>query len=386
MENTLIHAGPSGALSIGDKMQTPCEVIDSLLRKKPADRVGLMDSPWGDTLKKWVKQGYPADEKGEPVNAVDHFDFDMVGCGGWFDWQPKMGVNEIIKETDEWKIVRNGSGAALKWWKNKSGTPEHIDFKMTSREIWEKEYRPLLPGTERKRADKTKKEDTAKNLAKWKEQGKWTHYGSLFIWEMMRGSMGDLCLYETMLVDPEWIRDYCRVYTDLYKNCYRILIEEVGKPDGIWMYEDLGYKQRVFCSPKTYGELIFPYYREMTEFFHGYDLPVVLHTCGFTEPIMDLIVEAGFDALNPMEVKAGNDPLRIAEKYADKLAFIGGLDARVLESGDRALIKREVTRLVEGMKSIGARYVYASDHSISTNVDYKDFKYAIEVYKDHMTY
>ena len=63
----------------------------------------------------------------------------------------------------------------------------------------------------------------------------------------------------------------------------------------------------------------------MVDFYHSFNLPVVLHTCGFVEPILDQIADAGFDALHPMEVKAGNDPLRIAAKYKDKLALVGGL-------------------------------------------------------------
>ena len=35
------------------------ELIDALLRKQPAGRVGLVDSPWEDTLAAWVDQGYP---------------------------------------------------------------------------------------------------------------------------------------------------------------------------------------------------------------------------------------------------------------------------------------------------------------------------------------
>ena len=57
-------------------MQTPRDVIDSLLRKKKADRVGVMDSPWADTLRAWVVQGMPADEKGAAVDSVEHFGFD----------------------------------------------------------------------------------------------------------------------------------------------------------------------------------------------------------------------------------------------------------------------------------------------------------------------
>jgi uroporphyrinogen decarboxylase len=364
-------------------MQTSRDVIDSLLRKKPADRVGVMDSPWPDTLKAWVKQGMPVDEKGEPVDIFEHFGFDVVGVGGWFDWYPKRGVQEIVEETAEWKVVRHGTGAVLKWWKDKSGTPEHVDFDMSSREVWERDYRPLLLDVDRERVDI---KGAAEKLAKRRTQGRWTHFGHCFIWEMMRGSMGDYTMYMSLLADPGWIRDFNRVYTDFCKTYFRMLIEEAGRPDGIWLYEDLGYKHRLFASPKVLEELIFPYYAELVAFFHGYDLPVVLHSCGFTEPALDLICSAGFDGLNPMEVKAGNDPLRIAEKYGDRLTLVGGLDARVLESGDRGLIRREVSALIEGMKSRGARYVFASDHSLSTNVRYDDFRCALEVYREHMMY
>ena len=124
----------------------------------------------------------------------------------------------------------------------------------------------------------------------------------------------------------------------------------------------MGYKNATFASPKVFAELIFPYYRELVEFFHSYDLPVVLHSCGLTEPLLDMVVEAGFDTLNPMEVKAGNDPLRIAARYKDQLAFIGGARcAGSWKSHDRGLIEREVRRLVDGMKSLGARFIFASD-------------------------
>ncbi len=366
-------------------MLTSGKIIDQLLRNRgPFVRVGLSDHPWGDTLKKWAdEEGYPKDEKGNPVSPVDHFGFDLVGVGGWFDALPLRGFSEVTEETDEWKSTRNGAGAVLKYWKNKSGTPEHIDFRMTSREVWDRDYRPHLLELDRERLDLA---GTKKALAERRAQGLWTHYGHLFIWELMRCSMGDMCMYESLALDPDWIHDYCRVYTDLYKMHYEVLIEEAGKPDGVWIYEDLGYKNGLFCSPKTLETLIFPYYTELVEFFHGYDLPVVLHACGGITQAVPLIVAAGFDGLNPMEAKAGCDTLKFADQYGDKLAFFGGLDARVLESGDRPLIRREVSNLVEGMKARGARYVFGSDHSISTNVRLADFEYAIAVYKEHMDY
>jgi len=364
-------------------MQNSREVIDSLFRGKSADRVGLFDSPWEDTLRKWVAEGYPVDAKGEPVAAAEHFGFDLHGAGGWFDIMPLRGVDEVVEETGDWVVKRNGAGALLKWWKNKSGTPEHIGFRMTTREIWERDYRPHLLAVDRKRLDV---EDTRKKLAQKRKEGRWAFYGHLFVWENMRRSLGDITLYESMLLEPGWIHDYNRVHTDFFKSHYRILFEEAGLPDGVWMYEDLGYRNGLFCSPKVLGELIFPYFAELVEFFHSYNLPVVLHSCGGIREALPLIVEAGFDALNPMEVKAGCDALEFARGYGDRLAFVGGLDARVLESGDRRLIRRKIVRLIEGMKTLGARYVFGSDHSLSTNVRYDDFRYALDVYREHMMY
>jgi uroporphyrinogen decarboxylase len=289
-----------------------------------------------------------------------------------------------VDETEEWEVRRNGAGAALKYWKHKSGTPEHIDFRMVSREIWEHDYRPHLLELD---PERVKVRLMRRDFAKASEAGVWTHFGHLFIWELMRQSMGDVTMYESLVLDPDWIRDYCQVYTEFYKKHFVYMFEEVGLPDGVWLYEDLGYKNGLFASPRVLEELIFPYYGEIVDFFHTYDLPVVLHTCGSVAEALPLVVQAGFDALNPMERKAvGNDPFAFAEKYGDRLAFVGGLDARVFESNDRELIRREVADYIEGMKARGARLVFASDHSISPNTRYESYLHALEVYREHMWY
>ena len=389
-------------------MTTSRELINALLRGDKAERVGLVDYPWGDTLAAWVQQGYPtrkvykevgetrwredgkteevkvAGEYEEPVPPWQHFGYDLVGIGPWFDIMPLRGYDELIEETDEWEVRRNGAGAALKYWKHKSGTPEHIDFIMTSREIWERDYRPHLLELD---PERVKVREMKKNLAEAQQAQKWTHFGHMFVWELMRQSMGDVTLYESLILDPGWIHDYNRVYTDFFKKHFAYMFEQVGLPDGVWLYEDLGYKNGLFASPKVLEELIFPYYKEMVDFFHSYGLPVVLHTCGSVAEALPLIVEAGFDALNPMERKAlNNDPFVFAEKYGDKLAFIGGLDTRVFETNDKEIIRREVTNYIEGMKARGARLVFASDHSISPNTRYESYLYAVEVYREHMWY
>ncbi len=365
-------------------------LVQGLLTKGDFDRVGFYDYFWPETPEIWVEQGFPTrvviedgEEVVKPEDPNMHFGADMHAAGGWVKREPILDYEEILAETDEWYIKRTGAGAAFKFWKHKSGTPEHIDFTMTSRAIWEREYRPHLLHVEPRRLDV---KGNAAELATGRAAGKWTFYGDVLVWETARQSLGDVCLYESLILDPGWIHDFNRVYIDFFKAHYTLLFEQVGVPDGIWVYEDLGFKDKLFASPRTYRELIFPYFAEMVAFFHERGLPVVFHSCGKTTDALPLIVEAGFDALNPMEVKAGNDLFAFAEQYGDKLAFVGGFDVRFLETNDREIIRREVTRVVEGMKARGARYFFATDHSVTPLIHYDSYRYALDVYREHMWY
>jgi uroporphyrinogen decarboxylase len=359
------------------------EIIANLLSRSPPKQVGLHESFWEDTLRKWTGQGYPVDEEGKPVDAVLHFGLDLCGASGKFDIMPLRDVDEVVDESAEWVLKRNGAGAVLRWWKEKSGTPEHVDFTMTDRKVWEREYRPHLLEVDRGRIDL----DQGREFLKLRrDQGLWTYNGYMFLWELMRASMGDVTMFESLLTDPDWIHDFNRVYTDFYKAHLAIVLEEVGLPDGFWIFEDLGYRNGLYCSPKVLDELILPYYKELVDFLHGYGLPVLLHSCGGVSDAVSRIAQVGFDGLHPMEVKAGCDVVRFAEQYGDKLIFVGGLDVRILESGDRSLIRTSIVDLLSRMKDVGARYVFGSDHSISTNVDYADYQYAVEVYHENKMY
>ena len=390
-------------------LQTSREVIGALLRRRKAERVGFYDGPWLDTIAAWVEQGYPTRfvhkkvgetywrrEDGrwddvevegdyeEPVADWEHLGYDLAWVGPVFDIMPLRGYDELIKETDEWAVRRNGAGASLKYWKHKSGTPEHIDFRMVSRNIWERDYRPHLLEWDPERVN------LLRMRKRWTDASRFPVckiFSTLFIWENMRQSMGDLTLYESLITDPDWIHDYNRVHTDMFKKYFVYMFEQVGLPDGIWLCEDLGYKNGLFASPNMLADLIFPYYAEIIGFFHGYGLPVTLHSCGSTAEALPLIVEAGFDCLHPMERKAkDNEPFTFAEEYGDKLAFAGGLDVRIFETNDKDLIRREIAIYIEGMKARGARLIFASDHSIPPTVHYDTYRHIIDVYREHMMY
>ena len=70
------------------------------------------------------------------------------------------------------------------------------------------------------------------------------------------------------------------------------------------------------------------------------------------------------------KVKAGVDVLSLAKQYGDRLSFMGNIDIRVLEQGDKAAIEAEIAGKMDTLKSLGAAYFWHTDHSVSPNVSF----------------
>ena len=248
---------------------------------------------------------------------------------------------------------------------------------------WKTIYKPQIKGFQPRRCDL---EGTHRLLETCNHKGLFSVYGNLGIWELLRSSLGDVCMFESLLDDPEWIKDFNQTYTDFFIKHLSYIFDTCGTPDGFYLYDDLAYNKGLFCSSQLLRELFLPYYQKLTHFLHSHNVLAIFHCCGNSEAAIPLIIESGFDALNPMEVKAGCDVVRFAEKYGESLAFIGGFDVRILENGDRSQIKKEVLRITDAMRHLKASYFFGTDHSVSPNVNFDDYQYAFDCFKEHCYY
>jgi len=353
--------------------------ISRLFQKENAG-VGLYENIWPDTLALWVAQGYPAAGDGRPADPVDVFGFDLGRVGAAFDAAPWPGRYVLLEQTEAWEIVENSAGVVEKRWRTKSAPPGHLSFRLTDRDVWESEFKPEFLRTDDKRIPvKRLRADIDRHRA----TGRWVCFNTSFIWENLRQAMGDVCLYESLIDDPAFIRDYNQTMLDFYIRHFERTFDTVGITDGLWFSEDLAYNQGLFCSPLALRELYLPFYNTLIDFLHKRGMKVILHSCGNITAALPIIAEAGFDGLHPLQIHAGCDPLRIAREYGDRLVLIGGLDTHLLEEGDHAKIRQEQIRLIHGMRDAGAGYIFSSDHSISTNVRYDTYLRVLETYHQY---
>jgi uroporphyrinogen decarboxylase len=111
---------------------------------------------------------------------------------------------------------------------------------------------------------------------------------------------------------------------------------------------------------------------------------IIYHGCGNATPVYEDFVEIGLDAYNPLEVKSGLDVVELKKIFGGRMAFVGNLDVRVLESGDKQAIKKEVLYKIRAAKNGG--WVFQSDHSVSSEVTPESYEYAIELLREYGNY
>lgn len=351
------------------KELTGRERISRILKREPVDRIGLFEHFWGDTLKKWQNEGHISENE----DLANHFGFDMQGSPG-LNMCAQVGfVNEIVEEDEETILERDGNGAILRRHKLHNGTPEHVDFLVKDRDGWEKYIKPRLKPT-RDRINFELYRETKRKAA---EKERFYFQTGINVFELMHPVCGHEHMLMGMALDPDWIKDMVETYSDMIVNLMEIIFAEEGKPDGVWFYEDMGFKGRPFMSLDMYRDIIQPGHKKTIDFAHSLGLPVIMHSCGYVEPLVPGMIESGIDCLQVIEVKAGMDLLRLKREFGDKLAFCGGMDARNLVANNIDAIRAELQEKIPVVKQ-GSGYILHSDHSIPTDCNYETYRYFVD--------
>ncbi len=350
---------------------TGYERMTNALAHRAVDRLPYNESIWGETARRWRDEGHVA----EGVDMLEHFGMSMRG-GGWLNSVADLDfVPEVVEEDEETVLERSGNGALLRRHKLHASTPEHVDFAVKERPQWEAMIKPHLLDLDRRRIPF---ENYRAQRAKAAENQEFFSWAGVAPFEQMHPVCGHEYMCMGMALDPDWVLDMVMTYADLTIRHLDVLFEEEGVPDGMFFYEDMGFKGRPFMSPQMYGDLIQPGHAKLFAFAHNLGLKVIVHSCGFVEPLVPGLVEAGLDCLQAMEVKAGMDMPRLAEQFGDRLAFYGNIDVRELISNDLARVDAELEKKIIPLMQAGVGYILHSDHSIPPEVDYATLKHFFE--------
>lgn len=344
---------------------TSRERFKLVLSHKEPDRVPIYDSVWPTTIKRWNNEGLPS---GVTPFEFFHYELSEIYIDVTFQFK-----EEVVKETEEYIIVRNRNGALRKDWKDKTATPEYISFLVNTSDDWLKIKNRMRMNDSR--IDYKVQKDI---YDKSKKDGNFLCFAAPMGYDYTQGLIGTEKLLINMVENPDWTADIFNTIAELIIDGAKRFTDLGFEYDGAFLFDDNGYRNATLFSPSTYKKVLYPAHKKVFSFFKNMGIPVILHSCGCVKEFIPFYIEGGVDCLQPLEVKAGMDIIELKEKYGEKISFMGGIDVRKMAADDPGIIEEEIKSKFSAAKE-GGGYIYHSDHSVPDNISFEQYKRVIEL-------
>src|ERR1051326_6191959 len=158
-----------------------------------------------DAVEGWERGGVCGDVE----TVLDRLGTDFHGlCWCWPSIYP--GQSRVVREDSQTRVIRDQQGKLVRYWKDKSGTPEHLGFECDSPQKWHEQSKPRLLETGLQ-IDPASAQRAYKS---GRQQGRWCYLAGVESFEQTRSIMGDKITLMAMAEEPEWVADVSRTCTD----------------------------------------------------------------------------------------------------------------------------------------------------------------------------
>jgi len=194
--------------------------------------------------------------------------------------------------------------------------------------------------------------------------------GNLFEMPQWLYRMDNYLMY--MSLHPDQVIRLSEALCDIYmKNLERWLAAVGPYIDVILFGDDLGGQNGPLLSPEMYRRYYKPYHKRLwTRAKELADVKVQLHCCGGIRELLPDLIEAGLDAINPVQITCkGMDAAGLKRDFGRDITFWGGgCDTQnVLGSASPDAVDRHVRQQLE-ILSPGGGFVFQQVHNILANV------------------
>jgi hypothetical protein len=363
--------------------------VIAALEHRESDRVPIGEFFWTN----FVRRAKQELNVGDDFNPYTYWDLDMVVLVPNMD--PHIENVQVLEETAEHKIVRTGFGATIEL-KGIYPMPRYVDFDT-------KTYADM----ETLEFDDPK--DARRYTAAIDDQinsvGDALNLGIPPFVERVETYARDLCVFGSVCEPHEMIWRIMGTENVLYKlgedpgrvaafierlGDFLVGITEAqiaaanGKLSGLYIWGDVAYDRGMFFSPDYWRQVYKPQIRRICDVIHGAGLKAIYHGCGNASVLFEDMIDAGVDAYNPLEAKAGLDVVQLKRQFGSRWAFTGNIDVRVLATNDRDAIRREILTKLNAAKRGG--YIIQSDHSVPDNVDPASYDFVRQLVREFGVY
>ncbi len=165
-----------------------------------------------------------------------------------------------------------------------------------------------------------------------------------------------------MYTHPAVVEALTEKVVDFYVAANDRFFAEAGdRVDTFFFGNDFGTQRDLLVSMACFERFILPSFRRLIQVAKKHQKKVLLHSCGAISRVIPALIDAGIDALHPLQAKAsGMDARTLFREYGSDIAFVGGVDTQeLLVTGSPTEVYDEVMRLRE---AFGPNFVVSPSH------------------------
>lgn len=135
-----------------------------------------------------------------------------------------------------------------------------------------------------------------------------------------------------MIANPEIYDAVNEKILQFYLKANEIFYEATkGRLNAVLIGNDMGSQRGLMISPDMVRRYVIPGCRQLVEQAHSYGLKVIYHSCGSIADIIEDLIDAGVDAIHPIQaLAAGMDARTLKNRFDGKVSFCGGVDTQEL--------------------------------------------------------
>ena len=172
--------------------------------------------------------------------------------------------------------------------------------------------------------------------------------------------------------DPARAHDFLEKLVTIHLKNLEKYLGAVGPYIDIILFgDDLGSQRGPQMSPKMYREFFKPRHAQMWRRAKELaNVKVMLHCCGGVREILPDLIDAGLDAINPVQITCkGMETKGLKTDFGREITFWGGgCDTRdILPHGSAQVVREHVKRQVEVL-ALGGGFVFQQVHNIMADV------------------
>jgi len=168
--------------------------------------------------------------------------------------------------------------------------------------------------------------------------------------------------------DRIFIEEMLELSTVHYEKMTKAVVE--AGADAVFPADDVAFRTGLFIPPKLFKEMWVPRMARIFKPALDANIPIIFHSDGKIDEIVNDLIEMGLDCLNPMD-PSGIDYADYKNRFGNRLSFCGNVNVDLLSNGTPEEIYADVKKHMDIMKP-GYGYIIGSSHSIVNYIPHEN--------------